>query len=188
MDEALQDNNIIAAVRLWLHSFVVELNLCPFAKRELAEQRLHYALSEASDESQLLADLRKELLRLNREPDIETTLLIHPGVLTDFSDYNQFLADADDLIRLMQLEGVYQIASFHPDYCFSGCHDSDAENYSNRSPYPMLHLLREQSLERAIANYVGVEKIPQKNIEKMNALGSKKLQQMLQSCIDASKS
>tara|TARA_R110002096_G_scaffold373952_1_gene567496 strand:+ start:468 stop:1034 length:567 start_codon:yes stop_codon:yes gene_type:complete len=188
MDEALHADNIVAAVRLWLDSFVIKLNLCPFAKRELAEQRLHFALSEASDESQLLADLRKELLRLNRDSAIETTLLIHPRVLTSFTDYNQFLSDADDLIRLMHLEGVYQIASFHPDYCFSGCSDSDAENFSNRSPYPMLHLLREQSLEQAIAGYVGVEKIPQRNIEKMNTLGTKKLQQMLQSCIDASKS
>ena len=185
MNEPLQDESIIAAVRLWLDSFVVELNLCPFAKREL--QRLHFALSAAGDESQLLIDLRRELQRLNRDAKIETTLLIHPGALIDFADYNQFLSDADELIRQMKLEGVYQIASFHPDYCFSGCADSDAENFTNRSPYPMLHLLREQSLERAISSYVGVEKIPQRNIEKMNAMGTARLRQMLQSCIDLKK-
>lgn len=185
MNEPLQGDRILAAVRLWLDSFVVEMNLCPFAKREL--QRLHFALSEASDEAQLLADLRRELQRMNRDAAIETTLLIHPGVLTDFADYNQFLAEADALIRLMKLEGVYQVASFHPDYCFSGCAPGDAENFTNRSPYPMLHLLREQSLERAIASYVGVEKIPQRNIEKMNALGADRLGRMLQSCIDLKK-
>jgi hypothetical protein len=119
--------------------------------------------------------LEAELEHLVGNASIETTLLVHPHVLTDFEDYNQFLEMADGLLMQMELDGVFQIASFHPDYQFAGTHPDDAENYTNRSPFPLLHILREESLSRAIEHTPDVDQIPLRNIEKMNELGAKKL-------------
>ena len=163
---------------------VVGLNLCPFAKRELVNNRIRFVVTQSIGEEQLLAALQTELSLLNNDESIETTLLIHPDVLQDFFDYNQFLDKADQLLLQMGLEGVYQIASFHPDYQFAGTAVEDAENYTNRSPYPLLHILREASLERTIAAYPDVEQIPVRNIETMNKLGRDKLQALLQGCLD----
>jgi hypothetical protein len=176
---------VIETVRLWVQRLVVDLNLCPFAKRELVKNRVRFMVSDARSEEQLLAALQAELERLERDAAIETTLLIHPHVLQHFYDYNQFLDVADQLLVQMQLDGVYQIASFHPQYQFAGTMPDDAENYSNRSPYPLLHLLREDSLERAIASYPDVEQIPERNIALMNRLGSDKLKALLDSCVGA---
>ena len=127
------------------------LNLCPFAKRELLANRVRFSVTQVATEEQLLAELQGELERLNSDDSIETTLLIHPEVLQDFYCYNQFLDYVDGLLREMALEGVYQVASFHPDYQFGGTEPDDAENYTNRSPYPILQLIREASLEKAVA-------------------------------------
>ena len=162
---------VIDSVRKWVESFVVEFNLCPFVKRELVNNRIRFAVTEAATEEQLLIALQTELELLNNDESIETTLLIHPHVLQNFYYYNEFLSVADSLLVEMNLEGVYQIASFHPDYQFGGTDPDDVENYTNRSPYPMLHLLREDSLEKAIANYPDVDQIPTRNIELMNRLG-----------------
>lgn len=171
-------------MRKWVETLVVGLNLCPFAKRELVNNRIRFYVSEATTQEQLLEDLQTELKFLSDDKTIETTLLIHPQVLEDFCDYNEFLDYADGLIIQMELEGIFQIASFHPDYQFSGTKPNDVENYSNRSPYPLLHLIREQSLERAIANYPNVELIPERNIGVMQSLGKEKLQAMFQSYFD----
>jgi len=179
------DDSVVRAVRQWVDSCVVGLNLCPFAKRELVNNRVRFSQAEATTGEQLLVALEAELELLNDDPSIETTLLIHAKVLQDFSDYNQFLNLADGLLVEMKLDGVYQVASFHPDYQFGGTDPSDAENYTNRSPYPLLHLIREESLERAIAGYPDVEQIPERNIELMNSLGSNKLAEIMQSCFDA---
>jgi hypothetical protein len=186
--EFLENRIIVGAVRRWIETVVVDLNLCPFAGRELVKDRVRLAVTPAITEEQLLAALQKELELLSREPSVETTLLIHPDVLHDFYDYNRFLSYAEGLLVQMKLEGVYQIASFHPDYQFAGTETADAENYTNRSPYPMLHLIREESLERAIAAYPDVDKIPLRNTELMNTLGKDKLQKLLQACFDGSKS
>ena len=167
------------SVRRWVKSFVVGLNLCPFARRELVNDRVRFTVTEATSEAQLLLALRAELEFLGANPSVETTLLIHPKVLQDFFEYNQFLNVADALLAQMKLEGVYQIASFHPDYQFGGTEPDDAGNYTNRSPYPVLHLLREESLERAIAHYPDVEKIPERNIALMNSMGKDKLEEKL---------
>lgn len=180
----LADEKVVSSVRQWVESVVVDLNLCPFAKRELVKNRVRFAVTEVTTEEQLLIALQAELELLNNEPSVETTLLIHPNVLHDFYDYNQFLNYVDGLLVQMMLEGVYQVASFHPDYQFAGTGPADAENYTNRSPYPMLHLIREESLERAIAAYPDVDKIPARNTELMNTLGKDKLQQLLQACFD----
>ena len=178
----MNDEQIVLAVQQWVDTFVVGMNLCPFAKRELVKHRVRFVATAASTSEQLLKALQDELELLNRQSSVETTLLIHPHVLQDFYDFNDFLDEADHLLMEMELEGVYQIASFHPDYQFGGTQPNDAENYTNRSPYPVLHVLREASLERAIADYPDVDDIPQRNIELMNTLGQHKLQALLRSC------
>ena len=177
------DEEIILAVRQWVETFVVGMNLCPFAKRELVKKRVRFVTTAATTAEQLLQVLQTELELLNADPSVETTLLIHPAVLQDFYDFNDFLGCADSLLVDMELEGIYQVASFHPDYQFGGTRPGDAENYTNRAPYPVLHLLREESLERVIADYPDVDDIPERNIELMNSLGQDKLQALLKSCL-----
>jgi len=169
---------ITAAVRYWVENFVVGLDLCPFAGRELRRERIRFAVTPATTEAELLANLQAELDLLDTNPEIETTLLIHPQVLQDFADYNQFLDTADDLLRAAGVDGIYQIASFHPDYQFAETAAADVENYTNRSPCPLLHLLREQSLERAIASYPDTARIPERNIALMKRLGIARLKQL----------
>lgn len=173
---------VVGVVRRWVEDLVVGLNLCPFAGRELVKNRVRFVVTEAATEEQLLEALESELALLDDNADIETTLLIHPDALQDFFDYNQFLDNAERLLLQKGLEGVYQIASFHPNYQFAGTAADDAENFTNRSPYPLLHILREASLERSIAAYPEVDQIPARNIAKMNSLGGKKLQSLLKDC------
>lgn len=160
---------------------VVGYNLCPFAKRELMRNSVRFVVSDAETEEALLIDLQEELLRLVNEPAIETTLLIHPSVLADFHDFNNFLDLAEGALSQLELDGVIQIASFHPQYQFGGTKPDDAENYTNRSPYPVLHLLREESLEKAIERYPDTEEIPARNIALMEELGVEALQRLLKS-------
>jgi uncharacterized protein len=178
----LEHENIIKSVRHWVEAVVVGLNLCPFAKRELVKGRVRFCVTEAKTEEHLLSALQAEMELLDTNPAIETTLLIHPMALTDFFDYNQFLNSADSLLVRMSREGVYQIASFHPDYQFSGTKPDDVENYTNKTPYPLLHLIREESLECAIADYPDHEQITERNIELLKSLGQHKMQALLQSC------
>jgi hypothetical protein len=168
-------DEITAAVRGWLESVVIGLNLCPFARRELIHDRVRFSVSDAASEVQLLQALEAELEHLANDAATETSLLIHPNILQDFADYNQFLELADGLLVQMQLDGVFQIASFHPDYQFADTDPDAAENYTNRSPYPMLHLLREDSLSRVIESTADIDQIPLRNIRKMNQLGTEKL-------------
>ncbi|MBC7184189.1 MAG: DUF1415 domain-containing protein [Marinobacter sp.] len=177
------ESEIITATRKWVEDVVVGYNLCPFAKRELVRSRVRFVVSDAETEDELLQALHSELQRLEDEPEIETTLLIHPGVLQAFGPYNEFLDAADGLLAYLEMEGVYQIASFHPDYRFAGTEPDAAENYTNRSPFPMLHLLREASLEAAIESYPDVDGIPQKNIELMDELGAEKMREILANCL-----
>lgn len=163
---------------------VVGLGLCPFAQRELLNDRVRFVTTEAKDEEQLLIALEAELELLNNDPSIETTLLIHPQVLEDFFIYNEFLNLAEGLLRQMNLEGIYQVASFHPDYQFGGTDPADAENYTNRSPFPLLHIIREASLERAIAGNPDIDQVPAHNIKLMNDLGANRLKALLMSCHD----
>jgi len=182
----VRHEQIIEPVRRWVETVVVGLNLCPFARPELVNDRLRFTVSDATREQQLLLDLQAELQWLSVNDAVETTLLIHPYVLQGFYDYNQFLDSADGLLEQLGLEGVFQLASFHPDYQFAGTQPDDAQNYTNRSPYPLLHLLREASLEKAIASHADVEQIPERNIELLEELGEKKMQALLRACFDHS--
>ncbi|MGQ0801292.1 MAG: DUF1415 domain-containing protein [Pseudomarimonas sp.] len=176
------DDPAISATRAWIERVVVAMNLCPFAKRELMQNRVRFVTTGATDEEQLLHALHAELTLLDAQPEVETSVLIHPHVLQNFDGYNQFLNLADELLAEMDWEGVYQVASFHPYYQFGGTDEDDAENYSNRSPYPMLHLLREESVERAIVGYPDVAGIPVRNVARLRELGAEKLRQLLSEC------
>jgi hypothetical protein len=167
-----------STVRHWLESVVIELNLCPFAEREFNNDRVRFAETNARTEIRLLQALEAELEHLSANASVETTLLVHPNMLADFEDYNQFLELADGLLVQMELDGVFQIASFHPDYQFADTQADDAENYTNRSPYPLLHILREDSLARAVEHTPDVDQIPIRNIQKMNELGAEKLKDL----------
>ena len=177
------DQRVVQSTRQWVETVVVAMNLCPFARRELLNNRVRFTVTQAATEEHLLAALQEELELLDSDPSVETTLLIHPSVLQEFYDYNQFLGDAEELLAGLDWEGVYQIASFHPNYQFGGTEPGDAENYTNRSPYPVLHLIREASLERAIANYPDVDAIPERNIALMNSLGAKKMEALLKASL-----
>jgi hypothetical protein len=164
---------IVAATREWLEKAVIGLRLCPFAEAPHRRGQIRYRVSTQESTRGLAQDLAEEL-RLLREADPirhETTLLIHPQVLGDFDDYNQFLAEADETVAALGLEGELQVASFHPAYRFAGTGLDDVENYTNRSPYPMLHLLREASVTRATATFRGVHDIGANNVATLNALG-----------------
>jgi hypothetical protein len=183
-NDLLYSERTVQTVRQWVETLVVGMNLCPFAKREMVNNRVRFATTTSITEEQLLIALQTELELLNTDTSVETTLLIHSRVLQDFFDYNRFLSYADSLLVEMGLEGIYQIASFHPDYQFDGTNPDDAENYTNRSPYPMLHLIREASLERVIADYPEIDQIPVRNIALMNGIGQDKLQALLRFCLN----
>ena len=170
---------IVSTTKQWLSDFVIELNLCPFAKREYVTNSIRYTVVESDREIELLNTLHDEITYLIANQEVSTTLLIHPKLLIEFDDYNQFLDLADNLLEQQNWDGEFQIASFHPDYRFAGTADDDAENFTNRSPYPMLHILRENLVEKAVEAYPDIETIPTNNIELMTKLGSKELQTKL---------
>lgn len=171
----------IVATRRWLERAVIGLNLCPFAKAVYAKQQVRFVCSAATTPEALLEELGNELVLLRDTPaeEIDTTLLIHPQVLGDFLDYNDFLDGADALIEALELDGEIQVASFHPQYQFAGTEPDDIENCSNRSPYPMLHLLREDSVERAVAAFPDPDAIVERNLETLRKLGPEGWQKLL---------
>jgi len=184
----LSSAGIISDTRYWVKSTVIHYNLCPFANKVFSSDRLGFEVSSANSEEALLEDCLlaiQQLLAVPRD-EIETSLLIHPHIMNEFSDYNNFLDMLDVLLEEMSLDGVVQIASFHPQYCFADSDESDAANFTNRSPYPMLHILREESITEAIEEWtersLDVEQIPLRNIETLRKLGSDILESQLQAC------
>lgn len=175
----LSDQQMIDKTKNWVTSFIVKLNICPFAKRELARNSLKYNVVQAKKLTQALESLLTELIFLDKNPSVETTLMLFPFLFKDFYQYLDFVDDAERLINEQGYEGIYQLATFHPDYCFADAEFDDVSNYTNRSPYPMIHILREESLEKAIKNYGDTEKIPQKNIETLKNIGLEKIKQLL---------
>lgn len=169
----LQHDKVVADVRHWLTRAVIGLNLCPFAKSVHVKNQVRYVVSEASSDADALDDLERELrLLVEADPEqIDMTLLIMPHVLADFLAYNDFLYFADRLLGSLKLEGTLQIASFHPQYQFEGTEPDDIENFTNRAPYPILHLLREDSIARATEAIPEAEEIYERNMETLRQLG-----------------
>lgn len=163
----------IASTRRWVEKVVIGLNLCPFAKAVSTRGQIRYVVSDAKQVAALLEDLEAELrlLSVTAPEQVDTTLLIHPFVLTEFLDYNDFLDLADSAVERLGLAGVIQVASFHPQYQFAGASPDDVTNCTNRSPFPVLHLLREASVDAAVAAFPDAALIYQHNIETLRRLG-----------------
>jgi len=168
-----QERTAIEDTQKWLLEAVVGLNLCPFAKAVVVKDMVRYRVCASSEPADVLAMLREELQHLaEADPDkLDTTLLIAPNALPDFLDFNDFLADCDDVLMDLELDGVLQVADFHPHYQFGGTDVDDIENFTNRTPYPTLHLLREASLDKAVEAYPDASLIFERNIEVLNKLG-----------------
>lgn len=162
---------------------MIGLDLCPFASQPFQNDAIEYSVSTGDSTEQHLQQLADCFSRLdagiNNNADIETSLLIYPDAYQDFDNYLELLDYANHLLEDLNYTGSYQIASFHPDYRFADSTENDASNFSNRSPYPMLHVLRESSLEKAIANYPNIEQIPDNNIKKLREIGYKEMQAKL---------
>lgn len=156
----------------WVERVVVGLNLCPFARAPLEAGRLRIAVTLCEDPRELLTVVDDELAALLRtDPsELETTLIVHPHCLLDFDEYNNFLDDVDQLIEVLQLRGIVQVASFHPDYRFADAPADDLANYTNRSPYPMLHLLREDSVAKAVDSHPDIASVPEANVARLRAM------------------
>ena len=173
MDNQVSNEEAIAATKLWLERAVIGLNLCPFAKGVHVKNRIRYVVSAAQTPEDLLRDVLNEfeVLAEASPAEIDTTLLIHPQVLTDFLDYNDFLEVVDAALEDVELDGVLQVASMHPQYQFADTELDDITNFTNRSPYPTLHLLREDSIDEAVEAFPEAEQIFEKNIETLRKLG-----------------
>lgn len=159
-------------VQQWLEDVVIGLNLCPFAAKPNRNKQIKVFVSEATTEEVLLEDVLQELMNLDSKTaeELETTLVAIPNMLEDFMDYNLFLDWIDALIKQQEWEGTFQIATFHPNYCFGGAEPEDDENLTNRSPYPVLHLIREESMAKILKHYPNPEAIPDINIARVEAL------------------
>lgn len=175
---------VIQTTKQWINKVVIGLELCPFAKQVFDDNSIRYFVSKASSELDLLADIEAEITWLLKHPQIRTSFIIHPQALTEFDQYNQFLYQAEQLLFIMGLEQEFQIASFHPDYQFVNTSTESPENFTNRSPFPMLHLLRESDVTQAVEFYPDIEAVPHRNIEKMQNLGYKQLTQLIKTIID----
>ncbi|NDY91633.1 DUF1415 domain-containing protein [Ideonella livida] len=173
MTAELDPEFVVARTRLWLERAVIGLNLCPFAKSVHVKRQVRYVVSSARSPAELLAQLEQELRHLAQvDPaETDTTLLIHPGVLEDFLDFNDFLAEAEETVERLDLAGELQVASFHPEFQFGDARADDPSNLTNRSPWPTLHLIREASIDRAVEAFPEAETIYERNIELTTALG-----------------
>jgi hypothetical protein len=168
-----QERTAIEDTQKWLLEAVVGLNLCPFAKAVVVKDMVRYRVCASAKPADVLAMLREELQHLaESDPDkLDTTLLIAPNALPDFLEFNDFLADCDEVLMDLELDGVLQVADFHPHYQFGGTDEDDIENFTNRTPYPTLHLLREASIDKAVEAYPDASLIFERNIEVLNKLG-----------------
>ncbi len=176
--------NYIVATQTWLANVVIARNICPFAEQVWKNDGIRFTVETATEIEASLLNLIIECERLDSDESIETTLLIYANAFADFDEYLDFVSLAQGLLEAQNYEGVYQLASFHPNYCFEGATEDDAANYTNRSPYPMLHLLRESSLENALRNYPNPEMIPANNIQLLRQLGLEKMQTTLEACYE----
>ncbi|MCY7296338.1 DUF1415 domain-containing protein [Alteromonas sp. a30] len=176
------ERELIARTQAWLKRVVIELNFCPFAKYEVDRNAIRYVVNDKPDLGEWLEHLILECGYLELHDEVETTLILYP-TLDDFEQYLDFVELANSLLSKQNYEGVYQLATFHPEYCFEGELPSDPSNYTNRSPYPMLHIIRESSLEEAVERFPNVEAIPNRNMELARELGNDHMKALLASCL-----
>ena len=169
----MSDDQVLSKTRHWLEAAVIGLNLCPFAKAVYVKNQVRLVVSKARHADDLLEELDRELDLLVGTPtnEIDTTLLIHPSLFDDFLDFNDFLEIAEGVVDEHGLEGVIQLASFHPQFQFDGTEPDDISNYTNRAPFAILHLLREESVERAVEAFPNADDIFEANIQTLEKLG-----------------
>ena len=176
-----ESDTLIAKQTLdWVRSFIIKYNICPFAKGPINKGTLRIVVSDTSKKAQALEDLMTEIQFLDNNPEIETTLLVFANSFKMFFAYLDFVDLGERLLQEQDYEGIYQLATFHPDYYFADTDPEDVANYTNRSPYPMLHLLREDQVEKAISAYGDTEIIPQRNIATLHELGLEKIKKILE--------
>jgi hypothetical protein len=179
----LTDDVIVVQTIAWIQSVVIGCNFCPFAAKAMLKKSIRYLVLHDTDKESTLNALKSEMEFLDHKKEIETTLIILPDQFDDFNKYLDLVRSAEDTIARFGYEGVYQVASFHPDYCFAGATPDDPANYTNRSIYPMLHILREESVTDAVDHYPGTEKIPEQNIAFARQKGLNYMQRLLALCI-----
>ncbi len=180
------DKEIIRATQYWLQSVIIELNFCPFARKEFSNDRIHYSVCRSAPLEQTLHQLADAFQLLDEQAEIETTLFILADAYTDFEAFLSLIDSANQLLEELQYSGIYQLAHFHPDYCFAGEPPDDASNYTNRSPFPALHVLREGSLQNAIEKHPDTLAIPEANIALARQMGKQKMQLLLENCLKKS--
>ena len=184
MPDNISSELVIQQTRSWVSDFVVAHNICPFARKELERGGIHYEVCQEEQVEAALSGLIEMCQRLDEKSSMGTILFILPASFLNFNDYLDLLDMANDLLFQQGYEGVYQLASFHPDYCFEDVDRDDASHYTNRSPYPMLHIIREAELEKILEKYPNPEAIPERNIAYCRDLGSDALVNILQACIN----
>ncbi|MDZ4758443.1 MAG: DUF1415 domain-containing protein [Bacteroidota bacterium] len=179
----LEEEVVIAQTKKWITDVVIGMNFCPFAAKEVKQNTIRYYIENSADIAICVASFLNECSKLVADEHIETTLIIFPNAFAQFDAYLELVSLAEELIVEQDYEGVYQVASFHPDYCFADSVFDDAANYTNRSPYPMLHVLREESIEQALANYPNPDSIPERNINFAREKGSAYMKMLRDACL-----
>ena len=178
------DFRIIEQTKKWINTVIIAHNYCPFAKREVQKGSVRYNIVHETEFNSLLKDVMQECVWLDQNADTETTLIIFPSNLNDFNSFLDCLVLAEDLLIAQGYEGVYQIASFHPNYCFQGAEQNDPANFTNRSPYPMFHIIREASVEAAIENHPDADSIPERNVEYARQQGLANMENLFKKCME----
>jgi len=184
MSNQNNDQRVIAQTKKWVETVIISHNYCPFARREVERGSVRYRVVHETEFNSLLKDVFHECVYLDQNADTETTLIIFPENLENFNLFLDCLLLAEELLAQQGYEGKYQIASFHPDYTFQGSESDDAANYTNRSPYPMFHLIREASVQRAVEHHPDPESIPERNVAFAREQGMETMKALLEECYE----
>ena len=182
-EEKITCELVIAQTKKWITDVVIACNFCPFAAKEIKQNTVHYQVEYSTVLSVCLENFITECVRLDKDKNIETTLLIFPNTFQVFDEYLDMVSLAEKLLAVQEYEGIYQLASFHPDYCFANSEVDDVANYTNRSIYPMLHLLREESIEATLLRYPNPELIPENNINFARKKGTAYMKMLREDCM-----
>lgn len=177
------NSDVLNSTEQWVKRVIVKYNICPFAKREVDRGSIRYCEEDSTEIEGVLERLTQECLYLDTHSETETTLLVMSEACSDFEHFLDLVYLSNHLLQMSHYQGVYQLAHFHPEYCFEGESSEAASNYSNRSPYPTLHIIRESSMEKAIAGHPDVDAIPDRNIAFLNKKGTPFFADLLSSCL-----
>ncbi|MFT5807045.1 MAG: hypothetical protein ACI9LG_001326 [Moritella dasanensis] len=182
----MTDNHEIIKLQTlkWVKDIIVKYNICPFAKKELERKTIHCAVFDSGDLTELLEHVNAEFIRLDTNKDIATTLVVMPKLSANFDDFLDLIDYANDLLEMQEYEGIYQLAHMHPKYRFDDTTLQDAANFTNRSPYPILHIIREDEMARVLRVFPNPEEIPERNIELLRAKGFAEINAELDACFN----